>query len=97
MNSSGAGGSGIIVLRYVYERLPTFAISGTVTDSDGSPADRRIFVYGNDGALIADGDSDEAGEYLLAVPAGTYRVVASGETGKNDLVLSGIVAAETEE
>jgi len=69
------------------------AISGTVLDVDGNPAERTIRIYSPNGALVASGLSDDStGEYeIFAGPTGVPNsVVASGEPDRNDLILSGV-------
>jgi hypothetical protein len=70
-----------------------YGYSGTVLNSSGVGAARKIRCYrDSDGALVAETTSASSGAYALAVPTNVaHSLVASGESGKNSLILGGVM------
>jgi hypothetical protein len=70
-----------------------YALSGAVLDSDGDPVARTIRAYlDSSGELVGSATSDAStGEYEIVVGVDDpHTLVASGESGKASLILSGV-------
>ncbi|NCC34890.1 MAG: hypothetical protein EOM24_23185 [Chloroflexia bacterium] len=70
-----------------------YAYEGTVANSSGAGAARLIRCYrDSDGALVGETLSASNGSYAIAVPTNVaHSLVASGESGKNSLILGGVM------
>ena len=65
-------------------------LSGTVSDASDNPAERDVIAIHSSGKMEIRGRSAADGTFTLAVPDGVYRVVFTGESGRNDLIVSGV-------